>query len=180
MTATAPKYLNDKATAALIRRVLKAAFPATKFSVRMSGAGSVDVRYTDGPSTARVNALIGHMTAGSFDGMTDMYEQDDTRFAAIDGELYRFGARFIFVTREMSPRFLSRIVRAVLATDRGCDLTPEAAARIADACAVTEATADTSPLWKVLNTTRTKGYKYADQLVHEAAADRRTVREVAA
>ena len=60
-----------------IRRELKRQFPGVKFSIRyrsFSGGNSIDVGWTDGPATKRVNAILGKYESGSFDGMTDCYD----------------------------------------------------------------------------------------------------------
>lgn len=61
--------------AKIIRRRLKATFPKTKFSVRVdrgSMHSSVDIRWTDGPTSAMVDAITGQYQGGGFDGMIDM------------------------------------------------------------------------------------------------------------
>jgi len=116
MTATTPQYLNAKGTAALLRRVLRATFPATKFSVttsRGANCSSVSIRWTDGPSVARVNEVARQFEAGSFDGMTDMYDYDASRYIEVDGVLYRPNCRYVFTSRECSPRLFLRALQAV-------------------------------------------------------------------
>lgn len=57
-----------------IKAELARAFPGVKFSVRsdsFSMGNSVDVSWTDGPTTAEVDAIIGKYEHSSFDGMTD-------------------------------------------------------------------------------------------------------------
>lgn len=68
-------YLSCVETAKLVRQALKKAFPGAKFSVRShtySGGASIDVSYTDGPTTKEVDAVIGKFGGGGFDGMIDM------------------------------------------------------------------------------------------------------------
>ena len=63
-------------TAKLIRKALRAEFPATKFSVRSSmysGGSSIDVRWTDGPTSAEVKIVSGGFAGGGFDGMIDLH-----------------------------------------------------------------------------------------------------------
>lgn len=65
--------LNDKAK--LMRALLKAKFPNTKFSVRGSkyaGGSSMQVAWDDGPTQALVDNVIGGFEAGAFDGMIDV------------------------------------------------------------------------------------------------------------
>jgi hypothetical protein len=55
------KYFDVKETAEFVRADLKAAFPGTKFSVRLdrySMGASVDVKWTDGPTEADVRGVV--------------------------------------------------------------------------------------------------------------------------
>lgn len=73
-----PACLDTAAAAKLIRHLLKAAFPAVRFSVRTSryaGGSSIDVTWTDGPSYARVDALVSTLEGRGFDGMQDLAYQ---------------------------------------------------------------------------------------------------------
>lgn len=133
-------------TAKLMRKALKAAFPAVKFSVRSSsyaGGASIDVGYTDGPTSARVSEVAKQFEGGGFDGMIDLkfhYEHwllpDGSTviahssgtegsmgmFPAInrgkphdDAELVSFGADFVFVNRKLSIGFARKLVAQVAA-----------------------------------------------------------------
>jgi hypothetical protein len=76
-----------------IRIELKRAFPKVKFSVRSeyySGGNSVDVDWTDGPTTKQVDAIINKYQEGSFDGMTDCYNYEDNLFSDVFG-----GAKYV-------------------------------------------------------------------------------------
>lgn len=91
-----------KSTAALtakqIRSELKAAFPVVKFSVTSetySGGDCVNVKYTDGPTQEQVEAITNKFCYGSFDGMTDSYNNDNV----IEGLPQ---TKYLFVNREMS------------------------------------------------------------------------------
>lgn len=60
-----------------IRQLLKTKFPFVKFSIRsrsFAGGDSVDVSWTDGPTTRTIDSLIGKFQYGHFNGMTDCYE----------------------------------------------------------------------------------------------------------
>lgn len=108
--------LGAKDTAQLIRRILKGAFPSCKFSVttgRGSGVSSVDVKWTDGPTEGRVNALIGGLEAGSFDGMTDMYVYDRDRVFMYAGTAYEPGCRYIFTRRSISAKLANACIQLV-------------------------------------------------------------------
>lgn len=83
-----------------IRLELKAAYPATKFSVttkRFSMGNSIDVRWTDGPTVEQVNKIARKYQYGEFDGMTDCYNYSRSDFNEQHG-----GAKYVQVTREYS------------------------------------------------------------------------------
>lgn len=68
--------------AALIRKELKAAFPAIKFSVtsdNFAGGNAVRVSYADGVMRDTVESLLSKYQHGSFNGMDDIYEYDNRR-----------------------------------------------------------------------------------------------------
>lgn len=76
--------------AAIIRGKLKANFPNTKFQVRsesFAGGNSVDVYWTDGPTSDQVEKLIAMYQAGYFDGMTDCYNYVKQISVNEDGKL---------------------------------------------------------------------------------------------
>lgn len=56
----------------LVRQALKRAFPGVKFSVRNPHGGSINVGWTDGPTTKQVQQVIGCFETKSFDGMIDL------------------------------------------------------------------------------------------------------------
>lgn len=89
------------AAAKNIRTQLKARWPHVKFSVRtdrFSGGDSIDVKWTDGPTTAQVDAIIGRYKAGTFDGMTDSYEYKNDAWIDAFGD-----AKYVHSSREISP-----------------------------------------------------------------------------
>jgi Large polyvalent protein associated domain 29 len=74
------EHLTCAETAKLVRRALKEKFSGTKFSVRSktyAGGASIDVSYTDGPTTREVDAVIQKFAGAGFDGMIDLkYHKD--------------------------------------------------------------------------------------------------------
>ena len=69
-----PVRLSTAATAQEVRATLAKAYPRTNFSVRSSEysqGSSVDVHWTDGPTAAQVDAILGLFQCARFDGMTD-------------------------------------------------------------------------------------------------------------
>lgn len=81
-----------KETAAEMRKALKQAFPAVKFSVTMARGtayGWLDVSWTDGPRAGQVQPIIRAFESRRFDGMTDGYNRvEPTLYAEPDGSLY--------------------------------------------------------------------------------------------
>jgi hypothetical protein len=121
--------LHPKQTAALIRKLLKAQFPSTKFSVvteRGSMVSSVRIAWTDGPTTRRVDALVACFEAGHFDGMTDSYEYDSSRHLIVDGERFRPGTRYIFTSRTISATLAQRCIAQIVHYWGGIDVAPAA------------------------------------------------------
>lgn len=88
-----------------IRKELAEAFPGVKFSVRcsrFSGGNSIDVSWTDGPTSNRVEAIIGKYKDGDFDGMTDSYNYLRDDWTAKYG-----GAKYVHTRREHSDKMVS-------------------------------------------------------------------------
>lgn len=127
-----PKYLSCAETAKALRLALKAAFPGTKFSVRSktySGGASISFDWTDGPTRSDVEAISSGFAGGGFDGSIDMAysvtswmmpngaivagfsgtQTSGGSYAPVinsaphpDAVLVRFGANFVFASREYS------------------------------------------------------------------------------
>lgn len=112
------EWLSPKQTATVVRKVLREAFPATRFSVttaRGSMVYAVDVRWTDGPTTARVDAIVKRFEAGHFDGMTDSYEYDRNAVILLDGKKYRPGCKYVMTHRTVSDALRNRCAAQVAA-----------------------------------------------------------------
>lgn len=70
-----PRYVDAAEIAKMIRKTLKGAFPGVTFSVRTdkyAGGSSVDIGWTDGPTTSQVDARVSAYAGARFDGMTDL------------------------------------------------------------------------------------------------------------
>ncbi len=94
-----------------IRTALKAAFPGFKFSVTTRpGTGSVTVRWTDGPASKAVDAVVSRFEAGSFDGSTDMYN-----YAPADPTTPN-RAKFVFCSRSYSDGLAEKVRADIAAT----------------------------------------------------------------
>ena len=85
--------LTTTEAAKAIRNELKAAFPGIKFRVR-SHACSINVTWTNGPTSKAVSEITWKYRNGHFDGMIDCYEY------ANDGR--PGGADYVFCEREYS------------------------------------------------------------------------------
>ena len=73
--STEPQYLSVVETAKLVRKRLAVKFPGVKFSVRSqsySMGASVNVNWTDGPSTRLVEPVVLPFRGSDFDGMIDL------------------------------------------------------------------------------------------------------------
>lgn len=101
-----------------MRIELARAFPGVKFSVRsrrFSGGDAIDVAWTDGPTTAQVDAIVDRYSAGSFNGMEDIYEyRADRAWTAAFGDAKYTGTR-----REDSDRAIASAIRTVFARYAG-------------------------------------------------------------
>lgn len=102
------KYLTCAETAKLVRKALKARFgKKQKFSVRSktySGGASIDVSWTDGPTTREVDKVAKLFAGATFDGMIDLKSHHTSLLSNEDGsvEEVRFGSDFVFTHREIS------------------------------------------------------------------------------
>lgn len=91
-----PNWSPSRVAAENIRRELKTAFPSVKFAVKKDGYNAVTVKWTNGPTTAMVEAITGKYKAGSFDGMNDIYERNaDATFADVFGD-----PNYVFASRD--------------------------------------------------------------------------------
>lgn len=99
-----------------IRTELKRAFPSVKFSVktsRFAGGNDIRVRWTDGPTSDVVSAIVGRYSAGSFNGMDDSYTYTDTAWTDAFGE-----GKYVFADRDNSEKALESAARTAVATGR--------------------------------------------------------------
>jgi hypothetical protein len=115
------RYLSCAETAKLVRAALSESFAGVKFGVRSktySGGASIDIKWTDGPTTAQVNAVTSAFEGSYFDGMIDY---KGTLHHTIDGEPVSFGANFVFENRELSDALIARGIASVVASYGGCE-----------------------------------------------------------
>jgi hypothetical protein len=93
------EHASAKLGAANIRLQLKRTFPGIKFSVTSdvySGGDSISVRWSMGPTTKEVEAITAKYQEGHFNGMEDIYENDNSNVWC---ELFG-GAKYVSETRE--------------------------------------------------------------------------------
>lgn len=93
-----------------IRAELKRAFPRVKFSVRSerySGGNSVNVYWTDGPTSERVKAISDKYQEGDFNGMDDSYNYRRSAWTNLFG-----GARYVFENRSESAELIAKAIEA--------------------------------------------------------------------
>ena len=100
-------------TAQFVRKALHSAFPGVKFSVRSrtySGGASIDVTWTDGPSSEGVEAIVGRFAGATFDGMIDLKEY---REALVNGQRVHYGADYVHTQRYLSGSYLRAVAERV-------------------------------------------------------------------
>jgi hypothetical protein len=106
---------NDPLNAAAknVRIELARAFPGVKFSVktsRFSGGDSLRVSWTDGPTSGQVDEIVGKYSAGSFDGMQDLYTYERNAWTDAFGD-----AKYVSVTRNYSAAAVESVLRTLRA-----------------------------------------------------------------
>lgn len=111
------RYLSCTETAKLVRKSLKEAFPAIKFSVRAntySMGDNINVSWDDGPSEAQVDPIVDRFCGAYFDGKDDY---KGSRYAMMTTEAgleqVSFAADSIHLSRYHSDQALERAIGAV-------------------------------------------------------------------
>lgn len=92
-------YVSATDTAKLVRKALKDSFPGTKFSVRTTkyaGGASLDVNWTGGPTTPRVDAVVKSFEGSEPDASGDFC---DPVIHEQDGQRIHYGADHILTMR---------------------------------------------------------------------------------
>jgi hypothetical protein len=108
-------YITCADTAKALRKALKAAFPSTPFSVRSktySGGASIDIRWTDGPTTAMVEKISKAFAGASFDPMIDLKSYHTSLY---EGKPVHWGADYVFTQRSESKAVLEHAAARVAA-----------------------------------------------------------------
>ena len=83
-----------------IRKELKVAFPGIKFSVRRKD-DTINIEWQDGPTRAQVEKIAGKYERGSFNIMSDIYENNYAEFNEKHGD-----TKYLFMNRTHSPNSL--------------------------------------------------------------------------
>lgn len=94
-------------TSQAIKSELKKAFPNVKFSVTSSnfaGGNSVDISYTDAILREKVEEITDKYQYGSFDGMTDCYNCDNSNDSIPQ-------AKYVHVSRSMSDKIGAELLK---------------------------------------------------------------------
>lgn len=97
-----------------IRQELKASFPTTKFNVRSKqfvGGESVDIGWTDGPTSAAVDSIVNKYRYGHYNGMEDIYEYSNCRKDIPQ-------AKYIIINHHLSPE-VKESIKAKIMKDYG-------------------------------------------------------------
>lgn len=92
---------------------LKIAFPGVKFSVktsRFSGGDSMSVRWTDGPNSNQVSAIVDKYAAGHFNGMDDSYSYTADAWNNAFGD-----AKYVQTSRDLSDKAIASAIRTFCA-----------------------------------------------------------------
>lgn len=106
---------NDrKAAATNIRKLLKR-FKGVKFSVTSPSWGSINVRWTDGPTEKTVDDLLGRFQEGYFDGNNDCYYYSPSPWNKCFG-----GVHYVHTARECSDELVKRAIDEIVAK-YGCE-----------------------------------------------------------
>lgn len=88
-----------------IRKTLKAAFPAIKFSVRKTSYGSLAIEWSDGPTVKEVEDATVNFKAGHFCGSEDIYKHQRTPWNEVFG-----AAEYISERRNHSSALTERVI----------------------------------------------------------------------
>jgi hypothetical protein len=103
-----PRYISGKEQAQMLRAALKAEFPGVKSSVRNSRGSAIDVRWTDGPRSSRVQEVCDRFAGGGFDGMQDL--RYSVRQELATGEVVQFLQDFVMAQRDISDAWQTEIL----------------------------------------------------------------------
>lgn len=98
---------DHKTAAKNIRKMLKSAFPKTKFSVVSPHYGTINVRWEDGPVDKQVEEITDRFSAGHFDGYDDSYKSSSSPWNKTFGS-----ASYLFTNRDYSDALIALAIEA--------------------------------------------------------------------
>ena len=101
---------DNNSVAKNVRKLLKKAFPKVKFSVRKPHWGTLNISWTDGPTSEEVEAIANRFEGGHFNSMEDIYEYQRSAFTDLFGS-----AKYIFCNREHSDAAILAAIERVAA-----------------------------------------------------------------
>lgn len=107
-------YYSPAETAQLVRAALKAQFPRVRFSVKThvyAGGATVNVKWTDGPTSDMVELVAKPFAGSTFDGSIDLKSSIHRVNEA--GEVVRYGADFVSCHRSISEALGAKALVAV-------------------------------------------------------------------
>lgn len=107
---TEARRISTVDTCKLIRKDLAEFFPGIKFSVTTKHYGSIDIRWTDGPTQKTVSALTDFYQCQSYDGMT---ENSTYYNRYVKGEEVHFCANYVMEQRTESNEFIAAMLPMV-------------------------------------------------------------------
>ena len=90
-----------------IKRELKREFPSILFSIKskvFSCGDSIDISWTDGPTSEQVDNITDKYEEGHFDGMTDSYEYSRSNWTEVFG-----GAKYVMTNRHISGAHIVKV-----------------------------------------------------------------------
>lgn len=109
-------YVSATDTAKHVRAALKENFPGTRFSVRTTkyaGGASLDVNWTGGPTTPKVDAVIKDYEGTEPDASGDFC---DPVTHEKNGDRIQYGARHILTSRKITPSTHAALQAEILAS----------------------------------------------------------------
>lgn len=111
---------SGKIAAQNIRTELKAAFPGVRFSVRNPHDGRVRVAWTDGPTEARVSAIVDKYLAFTFYPSGSFKDRDTDQVNWDHAWIQVFGATdYLSTSRTHSDAHMARAIDALFASHAG-------------------------------------------------------------
>lgn len=113
--ADRPRWIHPRDVTRMIKRALKAAFPATRFYVRYRPFGYTTVEWVEGPERIVVADIASKFDGAEFDGATDSWRYRPTE---VNGELVQYGIHRVYCDRLTRRQVHKPTRRVKLAKDK--------------------------------------------------------------